>query len=95
MNFQFGHGYRLNYVASAALLTSLRTPPPPCIALKINNLHQFLLKFNDDADVHRRLSSCLYFNANVSSSDHGMDAGFCVSTDNPPKNFLTFKYLNV
>ena len=29
MIFQFGHGYRLNYVASAALLTSLRTPPPP------------------------------------------------------------------
>ena len=56
MNLQFGHGYRLNYVASAASLTSLRTPPPPCIALIISKLQPFSIEFNDDADVHRRLS---------------------------------------
>ena len=95
MNFQFGHGYRLDYAAFAASLTSLHTPPPPCIALIISKLRLFLIEFNDDADVHRRPLSCLYLNADVSPSDHGRDEKSCVLIDNFSKNFLTFKYLKV
>ena len=95
MRFQFGHGYGLNYTAFAASLTSLRTLPPLCVALIISKLQPFSIGFDDDADVHRRLSSCLYLNANVSSSDRGRDANFCVLIDNFSKNFLTFKYLKV
>lgn len=95
MIFQFGHGYGLNYTASAASLTSLRTLPSLCIALIISKLQPFSIGFDDDADVHRRLSSCLYLNANVSSLDRGRDEKYCVSVRTRMNNFLTFKYLKV
>ena len=95
MIFQFGHGYGLNYTAFAASLTSLRTSPS-CITLIISKLQPFSIGFDDDADVHRRLSSCLYFNANVSPSDCGRDEKSCVYIRVFMNNFfITFKYLNV